>query len=218
MSSLERHGSGLSARASWLVYTGAFFIAVAMVATGCSSNLRTGEFELHGIAKFNLPAFPETGGNKVEVFNEMHYQPSFRSQEGPRLLPPPESVPVTGKELRYATLEEYKDLEAPATLEYDVDKARSLYGINCQVCHGAALQGEGPILKYMTRGPFPADLTDDLTQSSTSGELFAFISRGGRQGLAAIERDRESQSPMPEFQRLLTAEERWMLVMYLRSQ
>ena len=40
---------------------------------------------------------------------------------------------------------------------------------------------------------------------------------GGRQGLSARLRDRDSTSPMPEFRLLLTEDERWALVRYLRS-
>ena len=193
--------------------------AMALIALGCS-NPRTGAVEIYGIAEFNTVAFPETGSNPIEVFNEMHYQPSYRSQEGPRLLPPPDSVPVSGRELRYATLEEYRGLTVPDGVaeSYDRAAAAELFRVNCVVCHGVTLKGDGPIRPFMTRGPFPADLTGDITQGSTDGELFAFITRGGRQGLAATESGRESQSPMPEFLLLLTEQERWALAMYLRSQ
>ena len=86
---------------------------IAIALAGCYNN-NTGEANIGGAIHFKLPAFPESGANAVEIFNEMHYQPSYRSQEGPRLLPPPDSVPVTGKELRYATLEEYQELNIPA--------------------------------------------------------------------------------------------------------
>ena len=193
-------------------------VLCAVVAAACYNN-NTGETNIGGEINFTLPAFPETGGNAVQIFTEMHYQPSFRSQEGPRLLPPPDSVPVTGRELRYASLDEYRDLEIPDGLarSYDPATAQRLYEINCTVCHGPGLRGDGPMVEFMTRGPFPADLTSDATRGSTDGELFGFITGGGRQGLAAILRGRESASPMPEFRRLLTEEERWGLVQLLRS-
>ena len=43
----------------------------------------------------------------------MHYQPSYRVQEGPRILPPEGSVPVTGREITYGSLEEYEELSVP---------------------------------------------------------------------------------------------------------
>ena len=203
-------------------------LVVGLLALGTRVNLRTGDIEVYGLAKFKMPAFPETGGNKVEILTEMHYQPSYRSQEGPRLLPPSDSVPVTGRELTYATLEAHRPLTIPdhVVQAYDPAKAQGLFNINCTVCHGPTLRGEqepdesrkARILRFLERGPLPADLTSDATRNSTDGELFAFITRGGRQGFALTELGRESRSPMPEFLWMLTEEERWTLVMYLRSQ
>ena len=223
----RREHKGRPSRPGLVMWAVSLIAAMALIALGCS-NPRTGEVEIYGIAKFNTVAFPESGANPIEVFNEMHYQPSYKSQEGPRLLPPPDSVPVTGRELAYTTLDEYRELTVPAEVReaYDAGRAGASFGLNCAVCHGKTLRGseeEDPaekakILEFMTKGPFPADLTASITRESTDGELFGFISRGGRQGLAASQRGRESGSPMPEFLRLLTEEERWALVLYLRSQ
>ena len=40
-----------------------------------------------------------TPGYVYDIFTEMHYSQSYRLQEPPRLLPPAQSVPVTGKEV-----------------------------------------------------------------------------------------------------------------------
>lgn len=217
-----------------------FLVALALAAVGCG-NPRTGKAKIYGIAEFGMPAFPESGANVVEIFNEMHYQPSYKSQEGPRLLPPPDSAPFVAsgspdavieadmvrKELTYATLAEYRELEVPHRVvgSYREVEAAELYRVNCMVCHGPTLKGraeedeskQAKILRFMSRGPRPEDLTSELTMGSTDGELFSFITRGGRQGLAATERGKDSESPMPEFLYLLTEEDRWTLVMYLRS-
>lgn len=190
-------------------------LALPLVTAGCW-NLRTGEASVHGIAKFTLPAFPQTGAHKFVVFSEMHYNPSYRSQEGPRLLPPPDSVPVTGREVTYPTLEGYAGLTIPDQA-YDSTRAAELFRVNCIVCHGASMTGDGPMVAMMKKGPLPANLMSEISLNSTDGELFAFISRGGRQGFAAVQSGSESSSPMPEFGLLLTEEERWQLVEYLRG-
>ena len=188
-------------------------VLIALAGAACYDN-NTGETNIGGSINFTLPTFQETGANSVQIFTEMHYQPSYKSQEGPRLLPPSDSVPVTGREMRYATLEDYSQLTNPVQ---DPGKGEELFEVNCAVCHGTSLKGDGPIRPFMARGPFPADLTLPATKSATDGEVFAFISRGGRQGFAAIIRGLKSASPMPEFGLLLTEEERWTLVLYLRS-
>ena len=189
--------------------------ALPLVITGCW-NVRTGEASIYGIAKFTLPAFPQTGSHKVVVFSEMHYAPSFKSQEGPRLLPPPESVPITGREVEYRTLEEHIDLINP-NQTYDSNRATELFRVNCLVCHGSSMTGDGPIVAMINKGPLPANLMSEISINATDGELFAFISKGGRQGLSAKQGGRDSTSPMPEFRLLLNEEERWQLVQYLRE-
>lgn len=204
-------------------------LLVVLAAAGCYNN-NTGDVNIGGAINFTLPAFPETGANAVQVFTEMHYQPSYRVQEGPRLLPPEGSVPITGRELRYASVEEYKALTAPADIvgRYNSTggrEAQRLFAVNCVVCHGISLKGDGPIMDLIgadgdfawDSGPFPADLTARITRGSTNGELFGFISGGGRQGQASILSGRPTRSPMPEFQLLLTEEDRWQLVLYLRG-
>ena len=193
--------------------------AVALLGAGCY-NSTTGDTEVHGIAKFKLPVLPKTGSHKVMVFSEMHYQPRFDSQDPPRILPPPDSVPISGAQNRYESLEEYVLLEAPAEVVtgYDKDTAAELYRVNCQVCHGSSMQGDGPIGSFITRGARPADLTADATRDASDGELFAFISEGGRQGYALVEAGQVSTSPMPAFKMLLTESDRWTLVKYLRRQ
>ena len=196
-----------------------FAMVLLAVAAGCSGNIRSGDVEIYGIAEFRLPAFPEAGAF-IEVFNEMHYQPSYRSQEGPRILPPPNSVSVAGRAVRYTSLEAHEGLQIPQGVldGYDEAATAELYRINCLVCHGVALAGDGQfalIMQEQGLSPVPADLTLELTQDSPPGDLFAFISWGGRQGSAANFRGRQSTSPMPEFRLLLTDAERWALVKYL---
>src|SRR3990170_5384365 len=56
----------------------AVLLMLLVVATGCSGN-RT---------------YP------IDIFQEMHYQASKQSQEPPRRMPPPDSVPTSGKEVQ----------------------------------------------------------------------------------------------------------------------
>jgi len=192
----------------------------------CSYDSKTGDTEIHGLAKFQSPVFPETGSHAFVLFSEMHFAPSYRAQEVPRLLPPVDSVPVTGKEITFKTIEPYREMSAaPAGADqYDAAHAVFLYDRNCLVCHGADLKGNGLIRTIdsatgdglaMNRGPFPSDLTADITQNSTIGDIYAFITFGGRQGFAAYSRDRQTTSPMPHFQHLLSEADRWALARYV---
>ena len=80
--------------------------------------------------------------------------------------------------------------------------ARFLYGEKCANCHGDSGKGDGP--DAASYYPSPADLSDAARMSSiTDGEIFYRITNGRR--------------PMPSFKRKLTAEQRWQLVLLIRS-
>jgi len=199
---------------TWLML--ALGLAAVAAVAGCYDTA-TGDASLGAGIDFKLPAFPETGGNAVEMFTEMHYQPSYRAQEGPRLLPPEGSVPTTGAEVVYASMEEYRVL---VSLGGDVAHGERLYQVNCLVCHGPRLDGKGPITRpefAYSGGPLPANLHAEVTRAATVGELYGFISCGGRQGCALRLRGLPSASPMPEFRRLLSEQERWDLAAYLQQ-
>jgi mono/diheme cytochrome c family protein len=80
--------------------------------------------------------------------------------------------------------------------------ARNLYGENCAQCHGDAGKGDGSeALRY---DPKPADFTDAPHMNSvTDGALFYQISQG--------------RKPMPAFKRRMTEDQRWQLVLLIRS-
>ena len=199
--------------------------ALAMFAlVGCYNN-NTGETNIGDSIRFKLPAFPETGSNKVQVFTEMHYQPSYRSQEGPRLDVPDSAVPISGKEVVLTSVEEYAALESPGG---DAANGAALFAINCVVCHGTELDGQGSV---MVTGPsmVPANLRGEVTMERTDGELYGLISYGGNTGFTTrvpaltdptVDGERcvgQGSCPMPEFRKLLTESERWDLVTYLRG-
>ena len=88
---------------------------MTVAALGCY-NIRTGRVDVGGSINFKLPAFTQTGPHAVDIFTEMHFQPSYRTQEGPRILPPPDSVPITGKEVEYKSVEEYQAMDIPSEI------------------------------------------------------------------------------------------------------
>jgi mono/diheme cytochrome c family protein len=83
-----------------------------------------------------------------------------------------------------------------------LDAARNIYKDRCAHCHGDTGKGDGPdAWKHLTT---PTDFTDARRMSAlTDGELFYQISEGRR--------------PMPAFKTRLTEEQRWQLVLLIRS-
>jgi hypothetical protein len=98
---------------------------------------------------------------------------------------------------------EYKSLKNPLTpSEPSLNAARQIYVDECAQCHGDRGKGDGP--EARSHFPVPADLTDPkLLTNVTDGEIFYQISEGRR--------------PMPSFKRRLTEDQRWQIVLLVRS-
>lgn len=98
---------------------------------------------------------------------------------------------------------EYKSLKNPlAASESNLSAARQIYADECLQCHGETGKGDGPQAK--SHYPLPADLTDPkLLVNVPDGEIFYQISEGRR--------------PMPSFKNRLTQDQRWQLVLLVRS-
>ncbi len=80
--------------------------------------------------------------------------------------------------------------------------AKPLYDEYCSNCHGDAGKGDGS--DAMMYDPAPSDLTDSAHINKLSdGEIFYQITQG--------------RKPMPSFRNKLTEEQRWQLVILVRS-
>jgi mono/diheme cytochrome c family protein len=79
---------------------------------------------------------------------------------------------------------------------------KALFKENCAKCHGDAGKGDGPDAMMYT--PEPADLTDaHMMGMMSDGEIFYKISEG--------------RKPMPAFKKMLSEEQRWQLVHFVRT-
>ena len=147
------------------------------------------------------------GAYPLDIFPEMHYQPSHRPLEPERLTPPDGAVPVTGAPptLTYAQAENLAN-PVPRTSE-SLERARRVYQVNCATCHGAAGDGKGPMASYYARSPAgvvpPVDLAAPRVQARTDGQLWWIIGQG--------------LGNMPPYQDLLADDEIWLMVLFTRD-
>ena len=164
-------------------------------------------------------ACSSTNTYPIDFFSEMHYQKSFRAGEPPRLDSPPGAGPITGGEPAY-TFEEARDLENPLAGDPQArERGARLFAVNCAVCHGPEGRGDGRMaaLWRARQGAVPpADLTSSVVANRTDGELYWIITNG------FTSPENQVQYPggltnMPAFGKLLTPEERWALVSYIRQ-
>jgi len=87
-------------------------------------------------------------------------------------------------------------------IKFDATSAgqgEALYNKNCASCHGNP--GKGNSMK--TLNPIPPDLSSAKSQELTDGELFYILTTG--------------RGVMPSFKSVLSEDERWKVISYLRS-
>ena len=84
----------------------------------------------------------------------------------------------------------------------NITAAKQIYSEQCANCHGDGGKGDGS--DAMMYDPSPADLTDTSKMSKvTDGEIYYQITEG--------------RKPMPSFKKKLTEQQRWQLVLFVRS-
>ncbi|MCX6306133.1 MAG: cytochrome c [Bacteroidetes bacterium] len=95
--------------------------------------------------------------------------------------------------------DDQKAVVAPFKFTPDMQKqGEQLYQKNCQSCHG--IPGKDNWAKLT---PPPGDLSKEKAQKQTDGEMFYRITTG--------------KVPMPEFRNILSEDDRWWVIAYLRS-
>ncbi len=84
----------------------------------------------------------------------------------------------------------------------DLDAIRPIYRDKCSVCHGSTGRGDGHDASLYD--PKPTDFNNISRMSGvTDGELYYKLTEGRR--------------PMPSFKKRLTDEQRWRMVMLIRT-
>lgn len=116
------------------------------------------------------------------------------------------SFPLAAGDSGYAQAAAYRRTDTAALSTAQMKEAERLYLINCAICHGSALDGNGPLWKGGD-GPFPAaprNLKDDYSKALSDGQMFHVITYGKGQ--------------MGAYGSQLNAAQRWWVIDYIRKQ
>ena len=145
-----------------------------------------------------------SGAYAVEIFPEQHYQQSYKRQEPPRLTPPDGSVPVTGRPVELSAADSAGLTSPVQRSQKTLAEGADLFRINCSMCHGTGGRGDGTVGAKLKENGYASapDLLSASTQAKSDGTLFWTISNG--------------VVVMPPFKLLLTEEQRWEVINYLR--
>jgi mono/diheme cytochrome c family protein len=88
----------------------------------------------------------------------------------------------------------------------DAKEAERLYQINCGICHGSKLDGNGPLYKG-GEGPYPAApknfIADPVVSVMPDGQMFYSVTYG--------------KNMMGSYASQLTRKQRWMVIRYIKN-
>lgn len=90
----------------------------------------------------------------------------------------------------------------PALDEGQLKEAERLYLVNCGICHGTKLDGNGPLYND-ANGPFAAAPKNLITLNMPDGQMFYSVTYGKGQ--------------MGSYASQLSTTQRWMVIHYIRS-
>ena len=190
---------------------GAISQAVGQTRSAQPRRLRRCALLLAGAALTLLGGCNGAGAYPIDLFQEMHYQPSQRLQEPDRMSPPAGAVPHSdglnrpvAPRMSY-TFEDARDLRNPLARAQGLDAGKQVYTVNCAVCHGPAGRADSHVAQRLaaSQAPKPVDFTEARAKNRTDGQLFWLISNG--------------VGNMPPFGTLLTENERWAVVHVIRD-
>jgi mono/diheme cytochrome c family protein len=134
---------------------------------------------------------------RIPFPTDMSSSPAIGYQEGPRLSPPDQSVPLQG----LAVIPEEFPVNPVPPDEVSAQRGSILYSIQCELCHGASGRGNGPLADYFARTP--ENLVGAKTAAEFDGSVYLVIQNGFGQ--------------MPGLAENLTVQERWDVVNYVRT-
>lgn len=94
----------------------------------------------------------------------------------------------------------------PALNEKDMAEAKRLYNINCGICHGEKLDGNGPLYKGGD-GPYPIApknlVADPIVSKMPEGQMMYSVTYG--------------KNLMGSYASQLSTKQRWMVIHYVKS-
>lgn len=108
------------------------------------------------------------------------------------------------EEVDHGVPEEAAAVPNPIAVDDDsVALGAEIYATNCATCHGESGEGDGPASLGLAMPP--ADLHEAHVQGNSDGSLFYIITHG------------RPDTPMPPWETVLTEEQRWHVVNFLRT-
>ena len=176
-------------------------IAMAFTIVGCNQVRRdTGKVYMPDMSYSR--AYETYASTEALTKAGVHY--NARPVEGTVARGALASYPFKNDSTGYARSAEVKNPLDPAAV--DMKEAERIYLINCGICHGTKLDGNGPLWKGGD-GPYPAAprnlITDPIATNMAAGTMFHSITYG--------------KNLMGGYGSQLSSKQRWEIVAYIKA-
>ena len=150
---------------------------------------------------------PDDVVHQIGWFSTMRHQRGYKPYARP-IAPVDGTVPVTGWEPPVEMNATSRLANPRSKTAESINRGRVVYETYCQVCHGAAGKGDGPV-SMLGGGPFPAvrNLTDDVARGRSDGYLYGVLINATAMG----------RGLMPRYGDKIKGTDRWDVVNYVRT-
>ncbi len=183
------------------------FIGLSILMVGCSDDVRRtpGKIYMPDMAYSRAyETYAEHGNlqSKGIFYNNLPVKGTIARGEE---MPFPIAKDVSGDTTNYNASKQVKS-PIDSLSEIDLKEAERLYLVNCGICHGAKLDGNGPLYKG-GEGPYPAKpatLVGDVKyESMPEGQMFYSVMYG--------------KNLMGSYASQLSRKQRWSVIRYIKS-
>lgn len=121
-------------------------------------------------------------------------------------LPFPFAMDKAGDTTNYVASKQFQN-PLPELNEVQMKEAQRLYLVNCGICHGMKLDGNGPLYKD-GNGPFPSKpatlVGDPRYEAMPAGQMFYSMTYG--------------KNAMGSYASQISSRQRWMIIHYIKAQ
>lgn len=121
-------------------------------------------------------------------------------------MPFPYAMDKIGDTTNYAASKQFQN-PVLALTGVEMKEAERLYLVNCAICHGMKLDGNGPLYND-GKGPFPSApknlVADPIVSKMPDGQMFYSITYG--------------KNAMGSYASQITSKQRWMIIHYIKAQ
>jgi len=121
-------------------------------------------------------------------------------------MPFPYAMDKLGDTTNYVASKQYQN-QMPDLTGPEMKEAERLYLVNCGICHGMKLDGNGPLYNN-GQGPFPSApknlVADPIVSKMPDGQMFYSITYG--------------KNAMGSYASQISSKQRWMIIDYIKAQ